>query len=128
LSGTTSSCSNGSKISLHQQPLFSRDREKSFVGFFGTGGPSKGTVNRPGRAKDASQVEVNVNPSSQNGTHLESDAPEIRKYKKKFSGEILCAALWGVNLLIGTDGGLMLLDRSGQGKEFILVTYNFANI
>ena len=38
------------------------------------------------------------------------------KYKKKFSGEILCAALWGVNLLIGTDSGLMLLDRSGQGK------------
>lgn len=47
---------------------------------------------------------------------MESDAPEIRKYKKKFSGEILCAALWGVNLLIGTDSGLMLLDRSGQGK------------
>jgi len=22
----------------------------------------------------------------------------------------------GVNLLIGTDGGMMLLDRSGQGK------------
>lgn len=30
--------------------------------------------------------------------------------------QILCAALWGVNLLIGTDSGLMLLDRSGQGK------------
>ena len=56
-----------------------------------------------------------MNPNSQT-THSESDAPEIRKYKKKFSGDILCAALWGVNLLIGTDSGLMLLDRSGQGK------------
>jgi hypothetical protein len=40
----------------------------------------------------------------------------------KFSGEILCAALWGVNLLIGTDSGLMLLDRSGQGKVYQLIT------
>jgi misshapen/NIK-related kinase len=31
----------------------------------------------------------------------DGDAPEIRKYKKRFNGEILCAALWGVNLLIG---------------------------
>ncbi len=59
------------------------------------------------------QVEVNVNPSS---GQVDTDAPEIRKYKKKFSSEILCASLWGVNLLIGTDSGLMLLDRSGQGK------------
>jgi hypothetical protein len=44
----------------------------------------------------------------------------FRKYKKRFNSEILCAALWGVNLLIGTENGLMLLDRSGQGK---LVTY-----
>ncbi|VDM74502.1 unnamed protein product [Strongylus vulgaris] len=115
-------CTNGSKVSLHQQPLTARDREKSFVGFFGTGAVlGAGTVNRPGRAQDASHVQVNVNPSSQNGAHLESDAPEIRKYKKKFSGEILCAALWGVNLLIGTDSGLMLLDRSGQGKVYQLI-------
>ncbi|PAV72782.1 hypothetical protein WR25_15289 [Diploscapter pachys] len=98
-----------------------REREKSFVGYFGamggvsSNGASGGTVNRPGRAAHDSQVQVNVNPNSQT-THSESDAPEIRKYKKKFSGDILCAALWGVNLLIGTDSGLMLLDRSGQGK------------
>ncbi len=45
----------------------------------------------------------------------------IRKYKKRFNSEILCAALWGVNLLIGTENGLMLLDRSGQGKLFLCV-------
>ena len=68
----------------------------------------------------------------------DGEAPEIRKYKKRFNGEILCAALWGVNLLIGklvvygvltnyrnpnsgTDNGLMLLDRSGQGKGSLLI-------
>ncbi|CAG0903121.1 unnamed protein product, partial [Cyprideis torosa] len=50
------------------------------------------------------------------------ETPEIRKYKKRFNSEILCAALWGVNLLIGTDSGLMLLDRSGQGKVYQLIT------
>jgi hypothetical protein len=46
----------------------------------------------------------------------QQDTPEIRKYRKKFNSDILCAALWGVNLLIGTENSLMLLDRSGQGK------------
>lgn len=72
------------------------------------------------------KIQVNVNPTpsigSTTGTHVDNDAPEIRKYKKKFSGDILCAALWGVNLLIGTDSGLMLLDRSGQGKVYQLIT------
>ena len=54
---------------------------------------------------------VNVTPTTHDMT---SDTPEIRKYKKRFNSEILCAALWGVNLLIGTENGLMLLDRSGQ--------------
>lgn len=30
--------------------------------------------------------------------------------------------LLGVNLLIGTDNGLMLLDRSGQGKVYQLIS------
>uniref|UniRef100_A0A915EJ97 non-specific serine/threonine protein kinase n=1 Tax=Ditylenchus dipsaci TaxID=166011 RepID=A0A915EJ97_9BILA len=89
-------------------PLSHREREKSFVGYFGPGvGASNngqlpcvnstGTINRPGRLPDPNQVQVNVNPSSATGTaaNHDGDAPEIRKYKKKFSGEILCAALWG---------------------------------
>lgn len=63
-----------------------------------------------------SQVNVNVAPSAG------ADTPEIRKYKKRFNSEILCAALWGVNLLIGTESGLMLLDRSGQGKVYQLIS------
>ncbi|XP_075056323.1 mitogen-activated protein kinase kinase kinase kinase 4 isoform X6 [Mixophyes fleayi] len=61
---------------------------------------------------------VNVNPTN---TRPQSDTPEIRKYKKRFNSEILCAALWGVNLLVGTESGLMLLDRSGQGKVYSLI-------
>merc|ERR1712038_502683 len=62
---------------------------------------------------------VNVTPTSHD---LATDTPEIRKYKKRFNSEILCAALWGVNLLIGTENGLMLLDRSGQGKVYQLIS------
>ena len=115
-----------------QTPILQRDREKSFVGYFGAGiglnnnSTSTGTINRPGRKMDDNnqiQVNVNVNPNpSASSAGHEGDAPEIRKYKKKFSGEILCAALWGVNLLIGTDSSLMLLDRSGQGKVYHLIT------
>ena len=54
-----------------------------------------------------SHINVNVTPQHDYG----ADTPEIRKYKKRFNSEILCAALWGVNLLIGTENGLMLLDR-----------------
>uniref|UniRef100_A0A673FVE9 non-specific serine/threonine protein kinase n=1 Tax=Sinocyclocheilus rhinocerous TaxID=307959 RepID=A0A673FVE9_9TELE len=61
---------------------------------------------------------VNVNPTN---TRPVSDTPEIRKYKKRFNSEILCAALWGVNLLVGTENGLKLLDRSGQGKVYSLI-------
>ena len=35
---------------------------------------------------------VNVNPTN---TRTHSETPEIRKYKKRFNSEILCAALWG---------------------------------
>ena len=60
---------------------------------------------------------VNVSPvPSAMAVESQAMAPEIRKYKKKFHAEILCASLWGVNLLVGTENGLLLLDRSGHGK------------
>ncbi|KAM4730580.1 mitogen-activated protein kinase kinase kinase kinase 4-like isoform 7-T7 [Anableps anableps] len=93
--------------------------------------PSTGSaLNNVGYANDARLAEalradpsrkgsvVNVNPVN---TRPQSDTPEIRKYKKRFNSEILCAALWGVNLLVGTESGLMLLDRSGQGKVYPLI-------
>ncbi|XP_073698180.1 mitogen-activated protein kinase kinase kinase kinase 4-like isoform X2 [Garra rufa] len=88
--------------------------------------PSSGSsLNNMGFSNDGRQQDpsrkgsvVNVNPVN---TRPQSDTPEIRKYKKRFNSEILCAALWGVNLLVGTESGLMLLDRSGQGKVYPLI-------
>lgn len=69
--------------------------------------------------KKDSQINVNVAPNQMESSSQET--PEIRKYRKKFNSDILCAALWGVNLLIGTENSLMLLDRSGQGKVYPLI-------
>ena len=111
-----------------------QEKQKSFLGFgFGEGGPGggggggtpptglSGDGASPGGARrEISHVpSVNVTPVSHD---ISQDTPEIRKYKKRFNSEILCAALWGVNLLIGTENGLMLLDRSGQGKVYQLIS------
>ncbi|XP_030065885.1 nik-related protein kinase isoform X2 [Microcaecilia unicolor] len=81
---------------------------------------SCGSKQEPVRRENARKGSiVNVNPTN---IRPQSDSPEIRKYKKKFNSEILCAALWGVNLLVGTENGLWLLDRSGQGRVYSLIT------
>ncbi|XP_077289776.1 serine/threonine-protein kinase msn isoform X1 [Arctopsyche grandis] len=97
----------------HDKPV-TEEKQRSFLTFgFGAGGAGSG-----GPSRRESHVNVNVTPTSHD---IGSDTPEIRKYKKRFNSEILCAALWGVNLLIGTENGLMLLDRSGQGKVYHLI-------
>ncbi|BHF80026.1 hypothetical protein SprV_0702315000 [Sparganum proliferum] len=55
------------------------------------------------------------------GTNCGEESPEVHVYKKRFNSEILCAAMWGVNLLIGLETGLSLLDRSGEGKVYSLI-------
>lgn len=101
-----------------------QQKQRSFLTFgFGAGTNNNNNnnnmvlepVSSPSPRRE-SQVNVNVSPS------VQPDTPEIRKYKKRFNSEVLCAALWGVNLLIGTENGLMLLDRSGQGKVYHLIS------
>lgn len=82
------------------------------------------SVERPaaaavGRASTRSRHEINVQLAPPPPARSVGDcyAPEIRKYQKRFTSEVCCAALWGVNLLIGTASGLQLLDRSGQGMH-----------
>merc|ERR1719394_1218827 len=101
-----------------QSQLNNPMKEKSFMsfGFSAGSGDLVGSVGVPPRRE--SHINVNVTPQHDFG----ADTPEIRKYKKRFNSEILCAALWGVNLLIGTENGLMLLDRSGQGKVYQLIS------
>lgn len=49
------------------------------------------------RLNEARKISVvNVNPTN---IRPHSDTPEIRKYKKRFNSEILCAALWGNSCL-----------------------------
>ncbi|XP_034038222.1 misshapen-like kinase 1 isoform X2 [Thalassophryne amazonica] len=81
--------------------------------------PSRGKSDPLQRENHRKGSVVNVNPTN---IRPQSDTPEIRKYKKKFNTEVLCAGLWGVNLLVGTENGLWLLDRSGQGKVYSLIS------
>ncbi|XP_026324271.1 serine/threonine-protein kinase mig-15 isoform X7 [Hyposmocoma kahamanoa] len=112
---------SNSSVGSQQQFLPLQQKQRSFLTFgFGAGSTGSGTGGSGGNSsRRESHVNVNVTPT---GHDLSSDTPEIRKYKKRFNSEILCAALWGVNLLIGTENGLMLLDRSGQGKVYQLIS------
>ncbi|VUZ49767.1 unnamed protein product [Hymenolepis diminuta] len=86
----------------------------------------KNVLNKIASKRQGSQQQhlpttVEVSPVfSLNQQHEET--PEVHVYKKRFSSEILCAAMWGVNLLIGLDTGLSLLDRSGEGKVYSLIS------
>ena len=116
---------NMSRMSSTEDPRGMQEKQKSFMSFgFGVGEgaspASKVGPNDPSRRESSHIPSVNVAPTG--GHDMTSDTPEIRKYKKRFNSEILCAALWGVNLLIGTENGLMLLDRSGQGKVYQLIS------
>lgn len=85
--------SNSSVGSQHQfLPL--QQKQRSFLTFgFGAGSAGGGTGGSGGHAsRRESHVNVNVTPT---GHDVSSDTPEIRKYKKRFNSEILCAALWG---------------------------------
>lgn len=104
-----------------QNNLRKNPSQRSFLAFGFSSNSAQGSGSSvdvdPGRK--GSLVNVNVSPST--ASNLE-DTPEIRKYKKRFNSDVLCASLWGVNLLIGTDNGLMLLDRSGDGKVYQLIS------
>ncbi|XP_067903238.1 mitogen-activated protein kinase kinase kinase kinase 4 isoform X3 [Heterodontus francisci] len=121
---------NQSQSAESPQPKCSSSSSSSFTPFIdprllqispsSPPGAPAGSKSEPLRRDNARKGSVvNVNPTN---IRPQSDTPEIRKYKKKFNAEILCAALWGVNLLVGTENGLWLLDRSGQGKVYSLIT------
>ncbi|XP_021697063.1 mitogen-activated protein kinase kinase kinase kinase 4 isoform X8 [Aedes aegypti] len=114
ISGASGATSGAAPPPLPPFALALQQKQRSFL-TFGFSAGSGGS----GAARRESHVNVNVTPTSHDAA---SDTPEIRKYKKRFNSEILCAALWGVNLLIGTENGLMLLDRSGQGKVYQLIS------
>ena len=80
--------------SSQQQPLLPNERQmrknesqRSFQAF-GFGANQRGPSNDMPRR--GSHINVNVQP-----TIIENETPEIRKYKKRFNSDILCASLWG---------------------------------
>lgn len=64
---------------------------------------------------------VNVNPTN---TRPQSDTPEIRKYKKRFNSEILCAALWGNANLVLPLPFLKCRHASGSFQPLIMFLQN----
>ncbi|XP_075253963.1 uncharacterized protein LOC142345654 isoform X2 [Convolutriloba macropyga] len=84
---------------------------------FGVGGSgSPSSVNVP------INISNNSGDSNPNASAASAINPEIRKFLKKFKSEVLCACLWGVNLLIGTTKGLYFMDRSGGCDVIRLVS------
>lgn len=124
------------EVSRSPAPIFLQQKQRSFL-TYGFAANSTGGNSSLGSTSSSNNGSSSISNSSAGGlssprrdsTHVNvnipapgPETPEIRKYKKRFNSEILCAALWGVNLLIGTDSGLMLLDRSGQGKVYPLIS------
>lgn len=116
--------SNSSVGSQHQfLPL--QQKQRSFLTFgFGAGstGSGGGTGGSGGNAsRRESHVNVNVTPT---GHDVSSDTPEIRKYKKRFNSEILCAALWGK---YATKMKIMRLHNLRFISRHIFVFMHFLN-
>ena len=53
---------------------------------------------------------------------MESTRPTHRKDDERIFNFLSAYSVVGVNLLIGTESELMLLDRSGQGKVYQLIS------
>ncbi len=81
-------------------PLHLQQKQRSFLSFgFGAAGSGGSAAERAalavgggGAPRRESHINVNVTPTSHETV---SDTPEIRKYKKRFNSEVLCASLWG---------------------------------
>jgi len=76
-------------------PLSKNQSSRSFFAFgFGAAGTPASTkedaLSNSSMSRRGSRVNVSIAPLS-----LENDTPEIRKYKKRFNTDILCASLWG---------------------------------
>jgi hypothetical protein len=70
-----------------------------FTPFFPSRNQTSNVSNSSGSPLRGSQPSINIAPPSLGGGALglpEGDSPEIRKYKKRFNTDILCAALWGM--------------------------------
>jgi len=72
---------------------------------FSAGGSSRSSSRAPADdslsestlVRRSSRINVNVAPTAL--AVADNDAPEIRKYKKRFGSDVLCASLWGMKCI-----------------------------
>ena len=87
--------------------------------------PEATMVMRKAKGGDVTPQIAGLVPRLPDMSHFDGTAtmkmPEVRRFKQKFSSEVLTTAFWGANLLVGTTNGLFLLDRSGGGEIYTLV-------
>ncbi|KAL7668123.1 hypothetical protein ACOME3_008838 [Neoechinorhynchus agilis] len=118
-----------SKLSMTAQESHDDNRSSLLCGTGSGDDQSQAAAGLVGSAIALGMIGTNNGIVSNSDDRLANDGgllgnvnvPEIKKYKLKFRTEIHCAVLWGANLLLGTDDGLMLLDRGGKGKQLTLV-------
>lgn len=66
------------------------ESQRSFQAFGFGANQRSNDVRNDANLRRGSHINVNVAP-----TIIENETPEIRKYKKRFNSDILCASLWG---------------------------------
>jgi len=64
----------------------------------------------------SSRVNVNVAPAP---IMVDTEAPEIRKYKKRFSSDVLCASLWGMLCFAGLQAAFFFLPLWNVDAVFL---------
>jgi len=79
---------------VSKTPSMRHQRSFSAFGFGASSGSTVGSQSSQS-SRRGSQINVNVTPAQTQ--EASSDTPEIRKYKKRFNSDILCASLWGKN-------------------------------
>jgi hypothetical protein len=106
--------STGSGNSSGLSPILRKDTSSSSgsantsAALSNNGSSALSNLNLGNLGNSVASIPPPMPPSSRPVGH-NPDTPEIRKYKKRFNSEILCAALWGVNLLIGTENGNIIM-------------------
>ncbi|KAI0979099.1 hypothetical protein GJ496_008389 [Pomphorhynchus laevis] len=84
----------------------------------------KRTDDTPAMSRSSFQINGGVSRNKISGKHTDdnvsyagdSNSGYVRKFQTKFKSELLCATIWGPNILIGTASGLFLLERCTTGK------------
>ena len=116
-------CKAVNKMETPPPPPQHRGSLRSFLMFgFSANQATRSTSRTDDNQSDAStlvrrssRVNVNVAPAP---VMVDTDAPEIRKYKKRFSSDVLCASLWGMLCFADYIPVLLFLCWAGHCSRY----------